>query len=114
MSLLAKIGGSDLIGIEAKYHFKCLSAYRNIYRSSQRAKKDCTVDRFSSNLKSKIFVQCGQHIYKPRLKQHLFTHYSQRCQEQSDGKATLLVPIGYDYIFGELRCENVNNSSNVT
>ncbi len=123
-SLLAKIGGGDLIAIEAKYHLKCLSAYRNKYRSSQRAKKDCTVDRFSSIVKAKSFVelishieegiengqfifklselhtlyvnrlkslQCGQQINKTRLKQHLLTHFSQRCQEQSDGKATLLV-----------------------
>ncbi len=61
-SLLAKIGGGDLIAIEAKYHLKCLSAYRNKYRSSQRAKKDSTVDRFSSIVKAKSFVELISHI----------------------------------------------------
>lgn len=36
-SLLSRISGGDLIAIEAKYHINCLVAYKNRYRSAQRA-----------------------------------------------------------------------------
>ena len=36
-SLLSRISGGDLIAIEAKYHIHCLVAYKNRYRSAQRA-----------------------------------------------------------------------------
>lgn len=35
--LLVKLSGGDLVAIEAKYHFKCLSNYRNRYRAYLRA-----------------------------------------------------------------------------
>ena len=38
--LLARISGGDLVAIEAKYHFNCLSAYKSKYRSTQRAEAD--------------------------------------------------------------------------
>ena len=34
--LLARISGGDLVAIETKYHFKCLSAYKSKYRSVQQ------------------------------------------------------------------------------
>ncbi len=43
--LLARIAGGDLIAIEAKYHYNCLSAYKSKYRSMQRAEHDaCSHD----------------------------------------------------------------------
>ena len=36
-NLLARISVGDSIAIEAKYHFKCLSAFKNRYRSAQRS-----------------------------------------------------------------------------
>ncbi len=38
--LLARISGGDLVAIEAKYHFNCLSAYKSKHRSVQRAEAD--------------------------------------------------------------------------
>ena len=36
--LLVRIAGGDLVAIEAKYHFNCLSTFKSKYRSAQRAK----------------------------------------------------------------------------
>ena len=33
ISLIAKLSAGDLIVIKAKYHYNCLSAYKNHYRS---------------------------------------------------------------------------------
>ena len=35
--LLARISGGDLVAIEGKYHYKCLSDYKNRHRSHIRA-----------------------------------------------------------------------------
>ena len=35
--LLLKLSEGDLVAIEAKYHFSCLSKYRNEYRAHVRA-----------------------------------------------------------------------------
>jgi len=37
MEMLIKISGSDLVALEAKYHFHCLSKYRNRYRAHVRS-----------------------------------------------------------------------------
>ena len=34
--LLGRISGGDCVAIEAKYHFSCLTDYRNRYRPSVR------------------------------------------------------------------------------
>ena len=39
-ALLTKLAEGDLVAIEAKYHFNCLSRYRNQYRGYLRAKAD--------------------------------------------------------------------------
>ncbi len=36
-SLLVKLADGDLVAIEAKYHFACLTKYRNRYRSHVRS-----------------------------------------------------------------------------
>ncbi len=40
--LLARISGGDLVAIEGKYHYKCLSDYKNRHRSHMRASYDCS------------------------------------------------------------------------
>ena len=37
MNLLGKLAGGDLVALEAKYHFTCLTKYRNQYRSHIRS-----------------------------------------------------------------------------
>ncbi len=51
-SLLSRISGGDLIAIDAKYHINCLVAYKNRYRSAQRA---CASE--SSNTTEKNVLQ---------------------------------------------------------
>ena len=36
-NLLGKLAGGDLVALEAKYHFTCLTKYRNQYRSHIRS-----------------------------------------------------------------------------
>ena len=36
--LLARISGGNLVAIEAKYHYNCLSAYKSRYRSLIRSR----------------------------------------------------------------------------
>ncbi len=50
--LLSRISGGDLIAIDAKYHINCLVAYKNHYRSAQRA---CASE--SSNTTEKNVLQ---------------------------------------------------------
>ena len=37
MNLLGKLAGGDLVALEAKYQFTCLTKYRNQYRSHIRS-----------------------------------------------------------------------------
>ena len=37
MNLLGKLAGGDLVALEAKHHFTCLTKYRNQYRSHIRS-----------------------------------------------------------------------------
>ena len=37
MNFLGKLAGGDLMALEAKYHFTCLTKYRNQYRSHIRS-----------------------------------------------------------------------------
>ena len=61
--LLARISGGDLVAIEAKYHFNCLSAYKSKYGSTQRAEADSS--NSSNDVKSiqaQAFVELLSHI----------------------------------------------------
>ena len=70
-SLMTKIAGGDLVAIDAKYHYNCLSAYKNRYRSLVRSKaslNNLNVDKplLASELVSYIEsnVENGSHIFK--------------------------------------------------
>ena len=53
LDLLMKLSERDLIAIEAKYHFNCLSRYRNRYRSHLRARSDLSSSLHSTDKKAK-------------------------------------------------------------
>ena len=114
-SLIAKLSAGDLIAIEAKYHYNCLSAYKNRYRSFIRlqhsnvkceerqllarafAELVCYIENKIENnehiLKEERLqnLGIGKMINKTRLKRQLLDHFSETFQEQSDGKNCLLV-----------------------
>ena len=57
--LLAKLSGGDLVALEAKYHFNCLSNYRNRYRAHLRASasssnSQCLADK---RVKAQVFAE---------------------------------------------------------
>jgi len=56
--LLARIGGGDIIAIEAKYHHGCLTKYKNKYRSKQRASRQDSVSSEGNLVNAQVFVEC--------------------------------------------------------
>ena len=123
-SLISRISGGDLVAIEAKYHRSCLTAYKNRYRSANRAA--CSTSHATTEekiLQARVFAEVVSHIedniasgthlfkvselhnlyesclrevgilksiHKTRLKVQLLDHFQGQCQEQSDGKHTVL------------------------
>lgn len=73
-SLLARISGGDLIAIEAKYHFSCLSTFKNRYRSAQRAQNSSTNSQEDELIQAQVFadlilyieesIESGNFIFK--------------------------------------------------
>ncbi len=72
--LLARISGGDLVAIEAKYHYNCLSAYKSKFRSMQRAGQSASsheVDVIKAQSFADIFtyieesVEMGGKLYFP-------------------------------------------------
>ena len=61
-ALLARICGDDLIAIEAKYHYNCLSKHKNRYRNAQEAKQDSTISEDNSIVDAQVFVELVSHI----------------------------------------------------
>lgn len=123
-ALLAKISGGDLIAIEAKYHYNCLSAFKNRYRTYQREKTNNRSNAEESKIRAQVLVELisyienhvesGKFIFKlselhnlyvsrlkdlriekeinkTRLKLQLLDYFFGDCQEQFDGRNTLLV-----------------------
>ncbi len=60
--LLARISGGDLVVIEAKYHYNCLSSYKNMYRSVQRANSDTGISKEDTIIRAQVFVELVSHI----------------------------------------------------
>ena len=60
-ALLTKISGGDLVAIEAKYHFSCLSEYRNRHRSYFRKKSE-EVDTDYEKAKARAFVEVVSYV----------------------------------------------------
>ena len=113
-SLISRISGGDLVAIELKYHRSCLTAYKNRYRSANRAA--CSTSHATTEekiLQARVFAELVSHIeevselhnlyesrlrevgilksiHKTRLKVQLLDHFQGQCQEQSDGKYTIL------------------------
>ena len=60
--MLLRISGGDLVAIEAKYHFKCFSAYKSKYSSVQRAKSDNNLSNEVNIIQTQVFVELLSHI----------------------------------------------------
>ncbi len=61
-SLLARISGGDLIAIEAKYHFNCLSTFKNKYSAVQRAQHNLTISQEDQLIQAQVFADLISHI----------------------------------------------------
>ena len=59
--MLTKISNGDLVAIEAKYHFSCLTKYRNRYRSYLREKNKTTNEAYEQ-AKARTFVELLSYI----------------------------------------------------
>ena len=59
--LLGRISGGDCVAIEARYHFSCLTDYRNRYRSSVR-EKTREIDTDYERAKARAFVELVSYI----------------------------------------------------
>ena len=72
--LLARISSGDLMATEAKYHFNCLSAFRNKYWSTQRAQKSSSNSQEEEVIQVQVFagltlyteesIESGNYIFK--------------------------------------------------
>ncbi|KAG1656278.1 LMBR1 domain-containing protein 2 [Nymphon striatum] len=61
-ALLARISGGDLVAIEAKYHYDCLSLYKNRHRSAQRASHSYTATNESRLQEASAFAELVSYI----------------------------------------------------
>ena len=60
MEMLIKISGGDLVALEAKYHFDCLSKYRNRYRAHVRSLEGTSTGElysFEKRAKARAFAE---------------------------------------------------------
>lgn len=63
MDMLVKISGGDLVALEAKYHFNCLSHYRNRYRAHMRSLESTSkLNSFEKRAKARAFAELIAHI----------------------------------------------------
>ena len=60
-ALLTEISGGDLVAVEAKYHFSCLSEYRNRHRS-YLCKKSKEVDTDYERVKARAFAEVVSYV----------------------------------------------------
>ncbi|KAG1666280.1 putative aldolase class 2 protein [Nymphon striatum] len=61
-ALLARISGGDLVAIEAKYHYDCLSLYKNRHRSAQRASHSYAATNESRLQEARAFAEFVSYI----------------------------------------------------
>ena len=54
--LLARIRSGDLVATETKYHFNCLSAFKNKYRSTQRAQTSSSNSQEKEVILAQVFA----------------------------------------------------------
>ena len=54
--LLAGISSGDLVATEAKYHFICLSAFKNKYQSTQQAQKSSSNSQEEEVIQAQVFA----------------------------------------------------------
>ena len=93
--MLTKISGGDLVAIEAKYHFSCLSEHRNQHRSYLRNKSkdvDTDYERVKARVKARAFVEVVSYV-KAAIedKLYMFKVKEHRCLYQKR-----LKEFGYD------------------
>ena len=62
--LLARISSGDLVATEAKYHFNCLSAFKNKYLSTQRAQKSSSNSQEKEVILAQVFAGLTLYIEK--------------------------------------------------
>lgn len=61
-SLMATIAGGDLVAIDAKYHYNCLSAYKSRYRSLVRSKASNNDSSNDKPLLARAFAELVSYI----------------------------------------------------
>ena len=61
-SLLSVLSGGDLVAIEAKYHYNCLSMYKNKHRSKQRAFCASDISTEQNILQARAFAELVSYI----------------------------------------------------
>ena len=59
--MLTKLSSGDLVAIEAKYHFSCLTKFRNRYRSYLPEKNKTTIEKYEQ-AKARTFVELIPYI----------------------------------------------------
>ncbi|KAG1695324.1 hypothetical protein GQR58_006635 [Nymphon striatum] len=59
---VARISGGDLVAIEAKYHYDCLSLYKNRHRSEQRASHSYAAANESRLQEARAFAELVSYI----------------------------------------------------
>ena len=52
--LLARISSGDLVATEAKYHFNCLSAFKNKYPTTHRAQKSSSISQEEEVIQAQV------------------------------------------------------------
>ena len=60
--LLARISGGDLIAIEAKYHFECVSKYKSRHRTHERTSSVKTHEVMFKEIEATAFIELVSHI----------------------------------------------------
>ncbi len=64
-TLLVNIGGIDLVALEAKYHFHCLSKYRNSYCVHLRSKacSSSSLDYLEKRARARVFAEVIEYVH---------------------------------------------------
>ena len=90
--MFAKLSSGDLVATEAKYHFSCLTKYRNQYRSYLREKNKTTDERYEQ-AKARTFVELVSYI-ECAIEEGTYLF---KIKELLDMYQNRLKDIGYDF-----------------
>ena len=116
-SLLARISGGNLIAIEAKYHFNCLSTLKNKYRIAQQSQNNLTINQEDELIQAQVFtdlisyieesIESGNFIFKlSELHSMYVSQLEELGLEKSIHKTRLKLQI-LDHFLGD--CQGMKN-----